>query len=168
MGDILLFSAFKASYKASYFYNIIIFNGLNASGRVSRFWQFMWYLYTGSIFAILVIPTKIIEILYDYKIVVYFFSPFYTLIAAIYMIFAIISGLCTNIRRLHDRDNSGLWLLWLIIPLTAWFVCLYIVFVQGDSSVNRYGEPEISKKLNNFDEGFLSIVFIYFCVLLIL
>lgn len=45
--------------------------------------------------------------------------------------------------RLHDRDHSGWWLLWLLVPLVGWLVLVVTVgFLRGTDGANQYGrEP---------------------------
>jgi len=43
-------------------------------------------------------------------------------------------------RRLHDRDHSGLRLLWLLIPLLGpLWIAFELLFLRGTRGANRYG-----------------------------
>ncbi len=44
-----------------------------------------------------------------------------------------------GIRRLHDLDKSGWWMLLLFVPLVNIGVGLYMLFAQGNQGENQYG-----------------------------
>jgi uncharacterized membrane protein YhaH (DUF805 family) len=45
------------------------------------------------------------------------------------------------IRRLHDTDHSGWWLLIGLIPLIGFIVLLVFYLREGDAGENKYGPP---------------------------
>ena len=57
----------------------------------------------------------------------------------LYSLAVLIPSLAVSVRRLHDTDRSGWWILINIIPLIGWIV--YLVFLCGDSKPgeNRFG-----------------------------
>lgn len=53
------------------------------------------------------------------------------------------------IRRVHDFDKSGWFILWCIIPLVGWIISIYILFKEGDEKKNKYGaSPQKNLNLN--------------------
>jgi uncharacterized membrane protein YhaH (DUF805 family) len=48
-------------------------------------------------------------------------------------------GLGVSVRRLHDTDRSGWWLLLILIPLVGTIVLLIWFCTQGTSGPNRFG-----------------------------
>lgn len=61
------------------------------------------------------------------------------LLSAIYTLAAFIPGLAVSVRRLHDTNRSGWWLLLGFIPLVGAIV-LIVFFVQdSDAGQNQYG-----------------------------
>lgn len=60
-------------------------------------------------------------------------------IAAIVGLALIIPGLAVAVRRLHDTDRSGWWLLIVIIPIIGWLVLLYFMIISGTQGPNKYG-----------------------------
>ncbi len=55
-----------------------------------------------------------------------------------------ILGVCISfgLRRLHDLDKSGWWMLLLIVPLVNIIMALYMLFARGVEGSNEYGlEP---------------------------
>ena len=51
----------------------------------------------------------------------------------------LLPGLAVAVRRLHDIDRSGWWLLIVLIPVIGWIVLLIWAVKRGDDGVNRYG-----------------------------
>ena len=53
----------------------------------------------------------------------------------------LLPNLSVSIRRLHDTDRSGWWVLIWLIPLIGWIVLLVFYLQQGDAGENRFGPP---------------------------
>ncbi len=69
--------------------------------------------------------------------------PILGLIVAILLVVAflglLIPGIAVSIRRLHDLDKSGWWLLIGLIPLVGLIVLLYFFCSKGTDGDNRFG-----------------------------
>lgn len=50
-------------------------------------------------------------------------------------------SLAVGVRRLHDIDRSGWWLLISIIPLIGWIVLIYWNVQPSQPGDNRFGPP---------------------------
>lgn len=50
-----------------------------------------------------------------------------------------------SVRRLHDIDKSGWFLLIAIIPLIGFLFQLYLIFAKGTEGVNRFGEDPLQQ-----------------------
>lgn len=68
-------------------------------------------------------------------------------IGALYWLAVLVPGLAVTVRRLHDRDMSGWWVLgfWLLglWPLIGWLVSIaftVILLLPGTPGFNKYGE----------------------------
>jgi uncharacterized membrane protein YhaH (DUF805 family) len=59
--------------------------------------------------------------------------------ALVYGIFAFIPGLAIAVRRLHDSNHSGWWVLISIIPVVGFLVLLIFLVQKGDPGANQYG-----------------------------
>ena len=44
-------------------------------------------------------------------------------------------------RRLHDTDRSGWWLLIGLIPVIGWIVLVYWYASEGTPGTNQFGPP---------------------------
>jgi uncharacterized membrane protein YhaH (DUF805 family) len=53
----------------------------------------------------------------------------------------LLPGLSVAIRRLHDTDHSGWWVLIGLIPIIGFIVLLVFYLRQSDPGENRYGPP---------------------------
>lgn len=54
------------------------------------------------------------------------------------------SMLVVMIRRLHDRNKSGWWIVLCLIPIVQIFMAFYLLFARGCSKANRFGHPRPS------------------------
>jgi uncharacterized membrane protein YhaH (DUF805 family) len=59
-------------------------------------------------------------------------------ILAIVMLGLLLPGLAVSVRRLHDTDHSGWFLLIGLIPVVGVFIVLYFMIIEGKEP-NRFG-----------------------------
>jgi uncharacterized membrane protein YhaH (DUF805 family) len=52
-------------------------------------------------------------------------------------------GLAVGVRRLHDIDKSGWWILILLIPIVGFVLWLIWFTREGDAGENQYGPPPV-------------------------
>ena len=45
------------------------------------------------------------------------------------------------VRRLHDVGKSGLFLIWLAVPVAGWLLLLYLCYGESLPGENKYGDP---------------------------
>ncbi len=69
------------------------------------------------------------------------------LFETLYSLAVLVPGIAVTVRRLHDTDRSGWWLLIALIPLIGWAVLLVFMLLDGTPGPNRFGpdpktEPE--------------------------
>lgn len=96
-------------------------------GRASRPAYWWWFL-----FAILVsVAANIVGSIIGTMAIVY--------LAALAMF---LPGLAVGVRRLHDTNRSGWWLLIGLIPLIGFIVLLIFLVQQSDAGENEYGAPQ--------------------------
>ena len=66
------------------------------------------------------------------------------LVGVIYSLAVLLPGIAVSVRRLHDTDRSGWWLLIALIPLIGPLILL-IFFVQGsEPRENRFGDSPVT------------------------
>lgn len=61
-------------------------------------------------------------------------------LGGIFALATLVPSIAVGIRRLHDTDRSGWWLLIALVPLIGAFVLLYFFVSEGTSGPNRFGE----------------------------
>lgn len=66
-----------------------------------------------------------------------------------------IFGIGVWIRRLHDINKSGWWVILLFTPIVNLLFGLYLCYKKGDEGVNVYGQPEPPKR--NFFKSLINI-----------
>ena len=99
------------------------------SGRAARpeFWWFVLFL----LLANLVLGTL------DSML---FFGDM-QLLTPLFSLATLLPALAVSVRRLHDLDRTGWWLLLYLIPLIGILVLLYFYVQRGDQGTNRFGPP---------------------------
>jgi uncharacterized membrane protein YhaH (DUF805 family) len=60
-------------------------------------------------------------------------------LSIIFSLVNIIPGLAVSIRRLHDTDRSGWWLLIALIPLIGFILLIVWYASSGTAGSNRFG-----------------------------
>lgn len=58
-----------------------------------------------------------------------------------FVLFSLVPSIAVAVRRLHDIDKSGWWLLIALIPFLGVFMLLFWAACQGDRGPNAYGDP---------------------------
>lgn len=87
--------------------------------------------------------TSIILILID-KVLIGSAQPYITFL---FFISIMIPTVCLQIRRLHDLNKSGWFVLFLFIPVIGTLALIVIGVIKGDQTENRFGAmpPSIPK-----------------------
>ncbi len=63
------------------------------------------------------------------------------ILGAIYSIGVLVPGIAVAVRRLHDTDRSGWWLLLSFVPLIGTIVLIVFLAARGAPGTNRFGMP---------------------------
>ncbi len=61
------------------------------------------------------------------------------LLANLYMLALLCPGIAVSIRRMHDTDRSGWWLLIGLIPIVGTIVLIVFLATEGKAGDNQYG-----------------------------
>jgi len=61
------------------------------------------------------------------------------LLSGIYSVAVLIPGIAVTVRRLHDTDRSGWWLLIALIPVIGAIVLFIFTVLDSTSGDNQYG-----------------------------
>ena len=67
-----------------------------------------------------------------------------TMPTGIWSFIAGVGGIMLSIRRLHDLDKSGWWLILSLVPLVNIFFLLYLWLAPGTAGYNRYGQDPLT------------------------
>jgi uncharacterized membrane protein YhaH (DUF805 family) len=65
--------------------------------------------------------------------------PYFLSLPFLYIAATAIPSLSSSIRRLHDTNRSGWWLLISVLPVVGPFILLGIAVTDGDPGENRFG-----------------------------
>ena len=61
------------------------------------------------------------------------------LLSTLYTLAVLLPGLAVSVRRLHDTNRSGWWLLIAFIPFIGAIVLIIFMVLDSDGGPNRYG-----------------------------
>ena len=107
----------------NWYFNVMR-NYLNVDGRARRteYWMFM-LIYIG-----MLVVASLLDNLMGTSILG-------GLVALVHLIPSITVG----VRRLHDINRNGWWLLVSLVPLIGWIIAIYFAVKEGDAGSNTYG-----------------------------
>jgi uncharacterized membrane protein YhaH (DUF805 family) len=108
---------------------------LSAQGRVNRKQFWLWLVLPGTLISVVLVLLDLALGTYDAKDGVGLFSGIFSLVI-------IVPAILVYIKRWHDRDKSGWWMLIVLIPLVGaiWFL-VELGFLPGTPGPNRFGPP---------------------------
>jgi uncharacterized membrane protein YhaH (DUF805 family) len=102
---------------------------LQGRARRREFWRFL--LHSMVIYAVLM--------LVDALTGTFSFELQFGLLSGLWMLFITTPSGAVAVRRLHDTNRSGWWLLLGLIPFLGQLILLYFWIQEGDTGDNRYG-----------------------------
>jgi uncharacterized membrane protein YhaH (DUF805 family) len=112
----------------NYWKMVVLENYANFQGRARRA-QFWWYA----------LAAFIIGIIFNVLIAI---SSIFWVIYVIYGLAVLIPGIAVGVRRLHDTDKTGWWLLIGLIPIVGIIVLIVFWATDGLPAPNKYGPSE--------------------------
>ncbi|MDV6167570.1 DUF805 domain-containing protein [Flavobacterium sp. DG1-102-2] len=83
------------------------------------------------------------------QVVDYFIG--FGLLGGIYGLAVLVPGLAVFVRRLHDVNKSGWFILLLLLPVIGWIWLLVLLFTEGTVGPNQYGEDP-KRPYSEFDQ----------------
>ena len=71
------------------------------------------------------------------------YEKLYGPLGIVLTVITFLSGLAVGVRRLHDVNKSGWWLLIMAIPFIGFVTIVMFWLLKGNETRNRYGDPII-------------------------
>jgi uncharacterized membrane protein YhaH (DUF805 family) len=126
----------------------------DSSGRASRKEYWMFFLFN----LIFVFVTSIIDAVLE-EVLLLEEEDSIGVITLLYLFVIFIPHLAVTVRRLHDINISGWWILIGLVPLIGYFWLLILLVTNGNPYENRYGKDpkefqrlKRKKKYDNVDD----------------
>jgi len=108
------------------------------SGRSRR--KEYWY------FVLFVVLISLMLSIVDSLIGAYDRSSGVGLLSSIFSLAILIPSIAVSVRRLHDIDRTGWWVLISLVPLVGWIVLLIFHVQDSTPGTNRYGpNPKVTE-----------------------
>ena len=104
-------------------------NYVNFNGRACRSEYWYWVLF--------IILADIVAGIIDYLLGMQIVSSLFGLVT-------LLPGIAVSIRRLHDLDRTGWWILLALIPLIGWIILLIWYISKGTDGPNRFGPDPLA------------------------
>jgi len=108
---------------------VLTTNYANFNSRSARP-EFWWY----------VLFSAIVSVVFYVLIQI---APAFNYLQMIYGLATLIPGIAVSVRRLHDIDKSGWFVLIGIIPIIGWIILIYWYIQPGTPGENRFGPPPL-------------------------
>jgi uncharacterized membrane protein YhaH (DUF805 family) len=99
-------------------------NYVNFSSRACRSEYWYWVLF--------IVLADIVAGIIDYLLGMQIVSSLFGLVT-------LLPGIAVSIRRLHDLDRTGWWILLALIPVIGWIILLIWYMSKGTDGPNRFG-----------------------------
>lgn len=120
-----------------YVKKVVLENYANFEGRANRP-EYWWF----TLFNILVsVGINLLSLV----------IPFIGIIGGLYALATLIPGIAVGVRRMHDINKSGWFLLVGLIPLIGWIWIIVLLVKEGDAGANQYGANPDNPMEQNFD-----------------
>ncbi|WP_420854557.1 DUF805 domain-containing protein [Sneathiella marina] len=120
----------------------VLSNYVNFSGRAARPEYWWWALavfiimfIAGILDAVVIAPMLGLNAVDDASV-----SP----LSVIILLAIFLPNLAVAVRRLHDTDRSGWWILLFLVPIIGFFLLLFWYVSKGTEGDNRFGPPPVS------------------------
>jgi uncharacterized membrane protein YhaH (DUF805 family) len=108
------------------------------NGRTARagFWYYML------VYVLLYIVVSILESILGFGAITQYGNYYYQVrpLTGLLTLALLLPNLGIGVRRLHDTNHSGFWLLIGLIPIVGWLVLIYWYVQPGTVCANRYGD----------------------------
>lgn len=65
-------------------------------------------------------------------------------INALFSLAILLPSIAVGVRRLHDIDKSGWWMLLWFLPIVGWIILIIWAATRGDEASNRFGSDPLA------------------------
>lgn len=108
-------------------------NYVNFSGRSCRSAYWFWILFTFIV--------SIVANILDMALMAAIGLP---ILGLIWSLAIILPSIAVGVRRLHDIDKSGWWILIGFIPIIGWIIFIIWACTKGTDGANRFGPDPLA------------------------
>ncbi|AKM09515.1 DUF805 domain-containing protein [Croceicoccus naphthovorans] len=107
--------------------------------RRKEYWMFQLFIFIVYVVAMLLTGGLGMSMEYGDAGTMGPFTAIVLIALAIWGLASIIPSLALMIRRLHDVDKSGWWILIAFVPIIGGLILLYFCLIEGTRGDNRFG-----------------------------
>lgn len=108
-------------------------------GRAGRSEYWFYAFFSTLIFFILQFLSSMLGLQYSMNDLITVYP-----LASVWQVVTFIPSMAVGVRRMHDINRSGFWLLFLLLPLIGWLLIMIFAVLKGNDDDNDYGSPNLS------------------------
>ena len=112
----------------------VVKRSLDFSGRAGRS-EYWWFVVVG-------VAIGVVAQTFDLLIGV-------PVLSMVFMLAVFVPGVSVSVRRLHDTDRSGWWMLAGLVPLVGALVVLVLMALPGSEAENQFGAKPVEMTLGD-------------------
>ncbi len=118
---------------------ISTFKNLSFKGRVSpgAYWKFVGIIIL--IYVLLFMIPIFVGVYFNIDTVLFTYAAL-----TAYTLITFLPAFTMQVKRLHDINKSGMWILLCLIPFIGCIILLVLLCKDGDKTANNYGEPPLN------------------------
>ena len=105
------------------------------------------------LFYLLITVATIVLTVIDISIGTFDDSSGFGLLSGIFSLAIIVPSIAVGVRRLHDTDRSGWWLLLSFIPLLGTIVLVVFWCLRGTDGSNKFGDDPLGSKESDIKDN---------------
>lgn len=121
------------------------------SGRINRKNYFLGYIF---VYILLLIINILLYFLYELFVSENVNSEYEDILYLLNIVYLLFFWASIGIRRAHDLNKNGVYILLLFIPIANIIASITLLFGEGDKDTNKFGKPPIdSFSLNHIFTG---------------
>ncbi len=64
-------------------------------------------------------------------------------LSMVYSLVVLVPGLAVSIRRLHDVGKSGIYILWVLLPVVGWIYLIILFVGESEIRANKWGDVPV-------------------------
>jgi uncharacterized membrane protein YhaH (DUF805 family) len=122
----------------------VFHNYATISGRAARSQYWFWALF---VFLVTVALGVVDGAIFGTTVTADGMTKTNSVLGTIFTLGTLVPYICVAVRRMHDVDKSGWWLLINLIPVIGWILFIVWAATKGTTGDNRFGPDPLASQI---------------------